>query len=80
MKHLGFKLKQPEGPFLEELRSAVSKGLLPSIVVPANPLDLTGSATDEHYSLAIDIISRYSKATCILVIVFFIAPAITDMS
>jgi len=74
----GFKLNQPEGTFLEELRDAISKGRLPPIVTPANPLDLTGSATDEHYSFALDLISKHSGASSILSIVFFIGPAMTD--
>lgn len=75
---LGFNLPPPEGLTLKELENAVAKGLLPSMTAISNPLDLTGSAGDEDFITALNILSRSADVDGLLLITFHHPPKVTN--
>lgn len=61
----------------DETVGKLKKVLLP-IASPYNPIDVTGSARDEHLVEAIDILIRSGEVDGILWIPYFMAPGITE--
>jgi len=66
-----------EVPKLSELTvSRLRKVLLP-IASPYNPVDVTGSARDEHFIDALEILMRSGEVDIIILIPYFMAPGIS---
>ncbi|MGC8975851.1 MAG: acetate--CoA ligase family protein, partial [Thermoprotei archaeon] len=70
---LGLQVPKLSGETVEKLRRV----LLP-IASPYNPVDVTGSARDEHLIQAVEILMKSGEVDAILWLPYYIVPGITD--
>ncbi len=72
LSDLGLKVPRLSSNTIEKLRRV----LLP-IASPYNPIDVTGSATDEHLVEAVEILLRSNEVDVIMWLPYYITPGIT---
>ncbi|MFC1494747.1 CoA-binding protein [Thermodesulfobacteriota bacterium] len=72
----GLNVPEYNNEYQEELRSKLSPSI-GEIASLSNPLDLTGSATDEDFIQMAETLSRYPEVDCILLLLLPYLPGIT---
>ncbi len=79
---IGINLPPPSDKLLQKLKQAQENGLIPSVATFANPYDISGSASDESYAVALESVLEDDGIDAALVIALhhppLLSPAFVD--
>lgn len=75
-KH-GLKVPPLSKSTLEDLKKCVSEGLIPEIATFSNPVDISGTGTDDSYAVATDILLSDPNIDLVIVLALHHPPALT---
>ena len=74
---VGLKVPEPTGKLEEELQNLKDKGVIPQFASIKNPIDLTGSVTDEMYVETLKILLSHEQVGVIVLIALHHVPGLT---
>jgi len=75
---MGFKVPKFSQDTIKELQGYVESGIIPKIATFSNPIDLSGTATDDSYAYATEALLRAKEIDAVIVLALHHPPTVTD--
>ena len=76
-ERVGLRVPELSKETLQLLKEHVKNGLIPSIATFSNPIDITGTGTDESYTAATEAVLEDSRIDLVIVLAFHHPPTIS---